>query len=111
VLTSDEVSKLKLDADLVVLSGCETSIGEEAGAEGIVGFNRTFLISGARCVCGSLWPVEDSWTEKLMIAFYKGFLLRRYNKSQSIRLAKLAMLKEGANPSQWAPFVLAGSCR
>src|SRR5262249_51803436 len=62
ILTSDEVSKLRLDADLVVLSGCETSVGEQTGAEGIVGFNRNFLIAGARCVCGSLWQVEDSWT-------------------------------------------------
>jgi len=111
LLTSDEVSKLRLDADLVVLSGCETSVGEETGAEGIVGFNRTFLIAGARCVCGSLWQVEDSWTERLMTAFYQRLMVKHYDKSESLRLAKLAVLKEGANPSQWAPFVLVGSYR
>src|SRR5437868_302188 len=108
ILTSAEIETLKLNAELVVLSGCETSIGQAAGAEGMVGLSRTFLVAGARSVCGSLWRVEDVWTEKLMTEFYRGFLGNGRNKAQALRLAKLAMLKNGANPSQWAPFILVG---
>lgn len=111
ILTSDEAAKLRLNCDLIALSGCETSIGQEAGAEGTIGFNRTFLIAGARSICGSLWPVEDSWTEKLMTAFYEDMLAKQSNKSQALRYAKLRLLKLGANPSQWAPFILIGSFR
>jgi CHAT domain-containing protein len=111
LLTSDEAAKLKLKSDLIVLSGCETGLGQKAGAEGIVGFNRNLLLAGTRCVCGSLWPVEDTWTEKLMTAFYKRFITGQFNKSKSLRLAKLDLLEQCANPSQWAAFTLVGTTR
>ena len=71
VLTSYEIATLKLRADLVVLSSCESSVGQDTGAEGVLGLTRAFLIAGARCVCGSLWPVEDVATERLMKTFYQ----------------------------------------
>ncbi len=109
ILTSDEIARLKLNADLVVLSGCRTGTGQAAGAEGVVGLNRTFLLAGARCVCGSLWPVEDNWTQRLMSRFYSRLIADRLPKPKALRLAKLDLIRNGANPSQWAPFVLAGS--
>jgi CHAT domain-containing protein len=111
ILTSDEISRLKLDADLVVLSGCRTSTGQATGAEGIVGLSRMFLLVGAHGVCGSLWPVEDAWTRKLMSRFYSRLISDRLPKSQALRFAKLDLISHGANPSQWAPFVLEGSPR
>jgi CHAT domain-containing protein len=111
VLTSDEITQLKLNSELVVLSGCETSIGEETGAEGVVGLNRTFLIAGTQCVCGSLWPVEDSSTQKLMSIFYQKLIAEKLHKAEALRNAKLAALGEGALPCQWAPFILVGSPR
>jgi CHAT domain-containing protein len=111
ILTCDEIAGLKLNADLVVLSGCWTSSGQAAGAEGVVGLNRTFLLAGARCVCGSLWQVEDTWTQKLMSRFYSRLISDRLPKSQALRFAKLDLIRHGANPSQWAPFVLEGSPR
>jgi CHAT domain-containing protein len=111
ILTGDEIEELRLNSDLVVLSGCETGIGQATGAEGIVALNRTFLLAGARCVCGSLWQVEDSWTEKLMIAFYRRHIGERFSKTHSLRLAKLKLIEMGAHPSQWAPFILVGSSR
>lgn len=111
ILTSDEAAKLKLNCELIALSGCETSIGHKAGAEGVVGFNRTFLVAGARCVFGSLWQVDDSWTEKLMTSFYENLFAKRVNKTQALRSAKLKLIRLGATPSQWAAFVLAGSYR
>jgi CHAT domain-containing protein len=111
ILTADEIAKLKLNADLLVLSGCETGTGQKAGAEGVVGLSRTFLIVGAQCVCVSLWRVDDFWTQKLMDTFYERLLAGRLNKSQALRLAKLKLLNRGASPAQWAAFVLAGSAR
>jgi CHAT domain-containing protein len=111
ILTCDEIAGLKLNADLVVLSGCWTSSGQAAGAEGVVGLNRTFLLAGARSVCGSLWQAEDVWTQRLMSRFYTRLLSDRLSKSQALRFAKLDLIRDGANPSQWAPFVLEGSLR
>jgi CHAT domain-containing protein len=111
ILTSGEAARLKLNSDLIVLSGCETGIGQEGGAEGTVGFNRTFLLTGARSVCGSLWQVEDTWTERLMTAFYRRLVSGRFDKSNALRLAKLELLNQGANPSQWAAFTLVGTPR
>ena len=109
VLTSAEIEDLRLNSDLVVLSGCETSIGQEAGAEGVVGLSRAFLIAGASSICGSLWSVQDSVTENLMTALYQRLLTANLSKSQALRSAKLSLLKLGASPSQWAPFILIGA--
>lgn len=111
ILTGDEIAHLRLNTDLLVLSGCETGVGQKAGAEGVVGLSRTFLIAGARCVCVSLWRVDDSWTQKLMSVFYERLLVGRLDKAQALRFAKLKLLKQGASPSQWAAFVLVGSLR
>jgi CHAT domain-containing protein len=111
ILTADEIAQLNLNTDLVVLSGCETAAGQEAGAEGVVGLSRAFLVAGARCVCGSLWQVDDSWTRKLMIDFYKRLLAGGLDESQSLRLAKLKLLRSGATPFQWAPFIMVGLIR
>ena len=108
VLTSYQISTMKLNADLVVLSGCETGVGQNAGAEGIVGLTRSFLVAGARGVCASLWPVQDIATEKLMRAFYSRLLTHRLDTSHALRESKLTMLRSGAAPCQWAPFTLTG---
>ncbi|HJQ69033.1 MAG TPA: CHAT domain-containing protein [Blastocatellia bacterium] len=111
VLTATEIAQLKLNAELIVLSGCETASGQEAGAEGVIGLHRAFLVAGARCVCGSLWQVEDSWTQRLMLDFYRRLLAGGQSESQSLRLAKLKLLRSGATPFQWAPFIIVGSAR
>jgi CHAT domain-containing protein/tetratricopeptide (TPR) repeat protein len=111
VLTSYEISRLKLTADLVVLSACETGAGQRTGAEGMIGLTRTFLVAGARGVCGSLWPVQDASTEKLMKAFYERLLAGDIRTPEALRQAKLSLLREGATPAQWAAFILVGSPR
>jgi CHAT domain-containing protein len=111
ILTATEIAQLKLKAELIVLSGCETASGQEAGAEGVIGLHRAFLIAGARGVCGSLWQVEDSWTHKLMLDFYRRLLAGRQIESQALRLAKLKLIKSGATPFQWAPFIIVGPAR
>ena len=109
ILTAGEIARLRLNTDLLVLSGCETGTGQKAGAEGVLGLSRTFLIAGAKCVCVSLWRVDDLWTQRLMGIFYRRLLARRLNTSLALRLAKLNLINRGASPSQWAAFVLVGS--
>ncbi|MFP5265327.1 MAG: CHAT domain-containing protein [Blastocatellia bacterium] len=111
ILTGDEIASLRLNADLLVLSGCETGTGQKAGAEGVVGLSRTFLIAGAKCVSVSLWRVDDLWTQRLMGTFYERLFAGRLDKSHALRLAKLKLLSRGASPSRWAAFVLTGSIR
>lgn len=109
ILTAAEVARLRLDADLVVLSGCETGTGQRTAAESVIGLGRAFLLAGARRVCGSLWKVEDAATEMLMTNFYNGLLARGLTTSHALRLAKLTLIRRGFAPFYWAPFILIGS--
>jgi CHAT domain-containing protein len=109
ILTSYEIAGLRLQAEMVVLSGCETGAGRGAGAEGIIGLTRTFLIAGAHRVCASLWNVEDSSAQKLMSRFYASLLTEGLSPTEALRHAKLTMLRQGEAPSRWAAFVLVGS--
>lgn len=115
-LSSGEIYGLELNADLVMLSACQTGLGKVAKGEGIIGLSRALLYAGARNLMVSLWSVADESTSKLMIDFYT-FLLKGENKSQALRLAKLKMIKEGINRQAgkkdlevyyWSPFVLIG---
>lgn len=110
LLQAHEVFDLKLNAELVVLSGCETALGKAVRGEGLVGLVQAFLHSGAGAVSVSLWPVEDQSTADLMAGFYSE-LSRGVGGSQALRRAKLARLQGGstAHPYYWAPFVLVGA--
>lgn len=109
ILTAAEIARLRLDADLVVLSGCETGSGQVTETEAVIGLGRAFLLAGARRVCGSLWKVEDEATQKLMTEFYDGLLARGLTTAEALRYAKLHLLRQGLAPFYWAPFVLVGS--
>lgn len=109
VLTAAEIARLRLDADLVVLSGCETGTGQKTEAESIIGLGRAFLLAGARRVCGSLWKVEDAATQELMVQFYNGLLVRGLATGRALQRAKLHLLHQGLAPFYWAPFILVGS--
>jgi len=108
ILTAAEIARLRLDADLVVLSGCETGSGQVTAAEAVIGLGRAFLLAGARRVCGSLWKVEDAATQKLMTEFYAGLLARDLTTAYALRQAKLRLIRRGLAPFHWAPFVLVG---
>lgn len=109
VLTAAEIARLNLNADLVVLSGCETGTGQRTEAESIIGLGRAFLLAGARRVCGSLWKVEDAATRELMVRFYSDLLTRNFASAHALQRAKLHLLHQGMAPFYWAPFVLVGS--
>jgi CHAT domain-containing protein len=67
----------KLNADLVTLSACQTGLGRQGGGEGLLGFAQSFLLSGSRSVCLSLWEVDDIATALLMQRFYQNLLGER----------------------------------
>ncbi len=110
LLYSGEIYNLKINADLVTLSACETGLGKLAKGEGIVGLSRSLLYAGAQNLIVSLWQVADQSTSDLMIRFYQEILEEKSGFSASLRQAKLSLLNspEYKDPYYWAPFILIG---
>ncbi|MCD4833824.1 MAG: CHAT domain-containing protein [Bacteroidales bacterium] len=113
ILYSGEIYNLKLNADLTVLSACETGLGEIKKGEGLIGLTRALLYAGSKNIIVSLWKVADNSTSDLMIDFYKNLLEEEQEKqefSQALQHAKLKMIDEGeyAHPFYWSPFILIG---
>ncbi len=104
-----EIFDLKLNADLVVLSACDTS-GTQVTGEGLVGLTRAFFYAGASSLVVSLWRAQDASTPELMAGFYRQL---GQGKAEALRSAKLEMIAAGryAHPSYWAPFILVGDPR
>ncbi len=109
LLQAYEVFNLKLRADLVTLSACQTGMGKELRGEGVIGLTRAFMFAGASSVMVSLWQVSDRSTADLMIRFYQ-HLNRKQSKTEALRRAKLELIGRGhyAHPYYWAPFILTG---
>lgn len=105
-LSAKEILNLKLKADLVVLSACDTGRGRITG-DGIVGLSRAFVGAGVPSVIVSLWAVPDAPTAALMTEFYKTLQTKR-GKAQALRQAMLSTLKQYPSPRDWAAFSLIG---
>jgi CHAT domain-containing protein len=105
-----DVYGLRLNADLVVLSGCETALGKTLRGEGIVGLTRGFFHSGASQVLASLWPVRDRATAELMHRFYRAMFREGLAPSAALRQAQISLWKERPwrDPYFWAAFTLQG---
>jgi CHAT domain-containing protein len=104
-----ELYQLNLAAELVVLSACETALGEEIRGEGLRGLTRGFLYAGAERVLVSLWKVEDQATARLMEHFYRGLIHRSLHPAEALRQAQVELRGEGWRaPYYWAPFILEG---
>ncbi len=109
-LQASEIVQLPLNADLVVLSACDTAVGPLEGQEGISTLSRAFLLAGVRTVVSTLWSVEDETTLYLMKTFY-GELNRKKRVPEALAIAKRKMLKTfGAKavPYYWAGFTVEG---
>ena len=116
------IDQLELNADLVVLSACETALGPNRGGEGLISLSRAFQIAGARSVLASLWAVNDRSTSELMIRFYR-HLLAGETKDRAIQLAQIELIRgpveivnengetethDFSAPYYWAAFQLIG---
>lgn len=110
LLQASEIFNMRVNADLVVLSACETGLGQLVKGEGMVGLTRAFMYAGAPSVAVSLWSVSDQSTSLLMQSLYGGLRDPAASKAASLRSAKLALLENSdtAHPFHWAPFVLVG---
>jgi CHAT domain-containing protein/Tfp pilus assembly protein PilF len=108
-----EIYNLRLNADLVVLSACQTALGKEVRGEGLIGLTRGFMYAGAPRVVASLWRVDDRATAELMRRFYQGMLKEGLRPAAALRAAQVSMLKEKrwSDPHYWAAFTLQGEWR
>jgi CHAT domain-containing protein/tetratricopeptide (TPR) repeat protein len=110
-LRMQEIYNLKLPADLVVLSACQTGLGKEIKGEGLVGLTRGFMYAGSPRVVASLWKVDDKATAELMKRFYQAMVGEHHlAPAAALQAAQVAMwrTKEWHAPYYWAAFVLQG---
>jgi CHAT domain-containing protein len=109
-LRLNEIYKLKFNADLVVLSACETALGKEIQGEGLIGLTRGFMYAGVPRIVASLWKVDDWATAELMKRFYRSMLVDQLPPAAAIRAAQISLLKEKGweAPYFWAAFTLEG---
>jgi len=105
-----DIYRLRLSADLVVLSACRTGLGKEVRGEGVLGLTRGFLLAGTPRVVASVWKVSDRATAALMDRFYGSMLEQHLSPGAALREAQRALRKERrfSSPFAWAGFVLHG---
>ncbi|MEE4453906.1 CHAT domain-containing tetratricopeptide repeat protein [Novosphingobium resinovorum] len=112
LLTASEVAQLRLDADWVILSACDTSAGDSENAPTYSGLARAFVSAGARALLLSHWPVRDDVAGRLTLRTLEG-ARSGLSHAEALRRAQVAILRGkdvpgGAHPATWAPFVLVG---
>lgn len=106
ILTAKEISLLDLrDADLVVLSACESGKGEITG-EGVFGLQRAFKQAGAQTLIMSLWKVDDKATQLLMTEFYRNWITKHQSKREAFQNAQNTVRSQYTDPYYWAGFIM-----
>jgi CHAT domain-containing protein len=110
MLSVEGVRNLKVNADLVVLSACETALGKQQRGEGTISLTRSFLLAGAAQVVATLWRVDDEASAALLKYFYRQMWDAGLPPAAAMRQAQLAIRREPRwrSPFYWAGFVVAG---
>jgi CHAT domain-containing protein/Tfp pilus assembly protein PilF len=114
LLTASEIAQLKLDADWVVLSACNTAAGDKPGAEALSGLARAFIYAGGRSLLVSNWEVETKSAVALMVGTFAAFAADpKLSHGEALRKAMLAIIDdaqhpEWVDPKFWAPFIVVG---
>ena len=114
LLTASEIAQLKLDADFVILSACNTAAGQNKNAEGLSGLAKAFFYAGARSLLVSHWPVESKSATKLTTTLFKKLRENpNLSKTEAFRQSMLLMAsaEEKSHPFYWAPFSIIGDGR
>jgi CHAT domain-containing protein len=108
-----DVYNLHLNADMVVLSACETGLGADVSGEGLVGLTRGFMYAGAGHVVVSLWRIDDEATSELMKSFYQQMLVHHLRPAAALRAAQIAIWKQPRwrAPYYWGAFAIQGDWR
>ena len=108
-----DIYNLRLNADLVVLSACDTALGREIRGEGLMGLTQGFLYAGAGKVVASLWRVPDRATGELMTRYYRNMIEGSQNPVSALRNAQLELAadRRWRNPYYWSGFVVQGDWR
>lgn len=107
ILTAQEVTHLNLsNTDLVVLSACNTGLGQVHNTEGVFGLQRAFKLAGADAILVSLWPVDDAITKDMIILFYTNLLKYEQDAATALYNAKAEMRERNELPRFWAGFIL-----
>ncbi|MBX7224375.1 MAG: CHAT domain-containing protein, partial [Blastocatellia bacterium] len=109
-LRARDIYNLNLQADLVVLSACQTGLGKVVKGEGVVGFTRGFMYAGSPRVVVSLWNVNDEATAELMASFYTNMLKRKLRPAAALREAQLSLwrTRKWSQPFFWGAFQIQG---
>jgi CHAT domain-containing protein len=105
--TVDEILQLRLQANLVVLSACDTGQGRITG-DGVIGLSRALITAGSSSVVVSLWSVPDAPTAELMTEFYRQ-MQQGQDQAQALRQAMLKTMQTHPEPKDWAAFTLIGA--
>jgi CHAT domain-containing protein len=107
-LSALEVFSLRLNAQLVVLSACQSGLGKLSNGDELIGLNRAFLFAGSRSLISTLWRVDDVGTALLFKYFYRE--LRGKSTAEALRAAQLQLKSRAlyAHPTYWAPAMLVG---